>query len=78
MRQGEQRGEQRGELRGLRRGLLDGIELGLELRFGLEGLRLLPEITPIEDVGVLKAVHEAIRSVARPEELRRFYAADER
>ena len=72
-----QQGEQRGEQRGLRRGLLDGIELGLELRFGLEGLRLLPEITQIEDVGVLKAVHEAIRSVTRPEELRQFYAASE-
>ncbi|MFM7175491.1 MAG: hypothetical protein ACKO4U_20905 [Caldilinea sp.] len=45
--------------------------------FGLEGLRLLPEITQIEDVGVLKAVHTAIRSVTRPEELRQFYAASE-
>lgn len=75
LQQGLQQGEQRGEQRGLRRGLLDGIELALELRFGLEGLRLLPEITQIEDVGVLKAVHEAIRSVTRPEELRQFYAA---
>jgi predicted transposase YdaD len=70
-------GEQRGEQRGLRLGLLDGIELGLELRFGLEGLRLLPEIAQIEDTYVLKAVHEAIRSVTRPEELRQFYAAGE-
>ena len=69
---------QRGEQRGLCRRLLDGIKPGLELRFGLDGLQLLPEITPIEDVGVLNAVQEAIRSVARPEELRRFYAADER
>ena len=44
----------------------------------LDGLQLLPEIPPIEDVGALNAVQEAIRSVARPEELRRFYAADER
>jgi hypothetical protein len=51
--------------------------LALELRFGLDGLRLLPEITKIEDVGVLKAVHEAIRSVTRPEELRQFYGAGE-
>jgi hypothetical protein len=77
LQQGLQQGERSGEQRGLRRGLLDGIELGLELRFGLEGLRLLPEITQIEDVGVLKAVHTAIRSVTRPEELRQFYAASE-
>ena len=44
----------------------------------LDGLQLLPENTPIEDVGVLNAVQEALRSVARPEELRRCYAADER
>ncbi|MFM7583097.1 MAG: hypothetical protein ACKO9F_10340 [Caldilinea sp.] len=72
-----QQGLQQGERSGEQRGLLDGIELGLELRFGLEGLRLLPEITQIEDVGVLKAVHTAIRSVTRPEELRQFYAASE-
>ena len=70
---GEQRGEQRGERRGLRQGLLDGIELALELRFGLDGLRLLPEIAKIEDVDVLKAVHEGLRRAETPEALRRLY-----
>lgn len=71
--QGLQQGEQRGERRGLRQGLLDGIELALELRFGLDGLRLLPEITRIEDVGLLKAVHEGLRRAETPEALRALY-----
>ena len=73
LQQGLQQGERTGEARGLRQGLLSGIELALELRFGVEGLRILPEILRIEDVGVLKAVHEGIRSVTRPEELRHIY-----
>ncbi len=68
-----QQGEQRGEQRGLRQGLLDGIELALDLRFGMEGMRLFPEIVKIEDVGVLKVVHEGIRRAETAEELRRLY-----
>lgn len=71
--QGLQQGLQQGEQRGLRQGLLDGIELALELRFGLDGLRLLPEIAKIEDVDVLKAVHEGLRRAETPEALRRLY-----
>jgi len=41
----------------------------------LDGLRLLPEITKIEDVGVLKAVHEGIRRAETPEAVRRLYQA---
>ena len=73
LKQGLQQGERTGEARGLRQGLLSGIELALELRFGVEGLRILPEILRIEDVGVLKAVHEGIRTVTRAEELRQLY-----
>ena len=68
----EQR-EQRGEQRGLRQGLLRGIEMALELRFGLDGLRLLPEITKIADVDVLNAVHKGIRQAETPDALRRLY-----
>jgi predicted transposase/invertase (TIGR01784 family) len=73
LQQGLRQGLQEGLQEGLRQGLLDGIELALDLRFGLTGLRLLPEIIKIEEVGVLKAIHEGIRRVERPEELRQFY-----
>jgi hypothetical protein len=58
---------------GLQQGLQDGIELGLELKFGVDGLRLLPEIRKIEDVDVLKAVHEGLKTVSTLGELRRIY-----
>jgi len=58
---------------GVREGLLAGIELGLELRFGGEGLRLLPEIYRIEDVDVLQAIHDGLRTAGTLKELRRIY-----
>lgn len=58
---------------GLREGLLDGIELGLELKFGSEGLRLLPEILEIEDMKVLRAIHEGLKITETMEALRRIY-----
>lgn len=50
---------------GVREGPLAGIELGLELRFGNDGLRLMPEILEIEDVDVLRAVHKATSTQRR-------------
>jgi hypothetical protein len=49
---------------------LAGIELGLELRFGEEGLRLLPEIRQIEEVEVLGAIHAGLKRVGSLDELR--------
>lgn len=58
------------ERRAIRQGLLEGIELGLELKFGNEGLQLLPEVTQIEDLEILKTVRDAIRRVTTLQELR--------
>jgi len=60
--QGLQRGLQQGLQQGIREGLLSGIELGLDLRFGAKGLRILPEIYKIEDVGVLRAIQEGLKT----------------
>jgi hypothetical protein len=68
-----QQGIQQGQQQGLRQGLLDGITLGLELKWGTEGLRLLPEIGPIEDVYLLRAIHEGLKRASTPEELRQIY-----
>ena len=72
--EGLQQGLQQGLRQGIREGLLAGIELGLELKFGAEGLRLLPEIRRIEDVEVLRAIQEGLKTVQTLEELRRIYA----
>jgi hypothetical protein len=65
--------ERRAEERGLRQGLLEGIELGLELKFGNEGLEVLPEVSQIEDLEVLKKIREALKQVTTLQELRLVY-----
>lgn len=69
-----QRCREEGRQQGFREGLLASIELGLELKFGDEGLRLLPEIRNIEDIAVLGTIREALKAVDSPEALRRLYA----
>jgi hypothetical protein len=51
-----------------------GIDLGLEVKFGAEGLRLMPEVKEITDIEVLRAIRQAIRTAASPEELRQAWA----
>jgi len=76
--QGLQQGMQQGIQQGVREGLLAGIEVSLELKFGERGLQLLPEIYKIEDVDVLRAVQQTIRSASTPDDLRRIYRPDPR
>ena len=65
--------ERMGIKKGMQQGLLAGIELGLELKFGSEGLRILPEVSRVEDVDVLRALHEGLKRVNTLDELRRIY-----
>jgi hypothetical protein len=61
------------ERSGIAKGLLAGIKALLEVRFGAEGLALLPEIRAIDDIEALEAVLEASKTVATPEELRALW-----
>jgi len=54
-------------------GRLEAIEMGLELKFGVEGLRLLPEIRKIKDGDILRAISEGIKAAKTLDELRRIY-----
>ncbi|MEW6495308.1 MAG: hypothetical protein AB1589_22750 [Cyanobacteriota bacterium] len=64
---------QQGLEQGLRQGLLLGIALGLELKFGNEGLQLMPEIREVENVEVLEAIQEAIKTVQTLDDLCQIY-----
>lgn len=63
--------------KGLQQGLLSAIELGLELKFGAEGLELMPEISQIQDVDVLRAIREGLRTINNLDELRQIYRVSE-
>lgn len=53
--------------------LLESMELGLELKFGEIGLSLLPEISPLEDVDQLRAIHIGLRTANTVEDLPLIY-----
>lgn len=57
----------------LRQVLLESLELGLELKFGSEGLRLLPEISLLENVEQLRAIQAGLKTANTLDELRQIY-----
>lgn len=60
--------------KGIKQGLLEAIELGLRLKFGDEGLEILPEISEIQDVEQLKAIIGGLlTTVSTLSELRQLY-----
>jgi predicted transposase YdaD len=66
-------GKQEGLAEDARQGLLTAISLGLELRFGDEGLALLPDIQTVADVETLQALYTALKTVDSPDDLRQIY-----
>lgn len=57
---GVEKGEKEGEKKGIRIGLLNAIEQGLDIRFGADGLKLMPRIRNIRNIDRLKAVHAGL------------------
>jgi len=47
--------------------------MSLELKFGTEGLTILPEIIEIQNVEILRAILTNIKTVNNLEELRQIY-----
>jgi len=70
LQEGLQEGLQQGLQEGLQQGLLDGIELALEIRFGSEGLKLMPQIYRIQDLGRLRTIRNALRTAERLDDIR--------
>ena len=68
-------GEAPGEARGRREGIISGIELDLEIKFGSEGLQLMPQISQITDLEQLKVIQRGVKTVNSLEELRGLIAS---
>ncbi|MBD2044022.1 cytosolic protein [Microcoleus sp. FACHB-672] len=54
--------------------LLESIALGLDLKFGSEGLIILPEISEIQEVEQLRAILNGLKTVNALSELRQIYS----
>jgi hypothetical protein len=70
MEKGLQKGLEQGRATGVREGLLEGIEGLLEVKFGAEGLALLPKIRELDDVPRLRVVFQAIKTAVTIDEVR--------
>jgi hypothetical protein len=57
----------------MQKGLLQGIEVALDVKFGAEGLELMPEIREIRDHVVLGKVLAKIKTAESPATLRRVW-----
>jgi predicted transposase/invertase (TIGR01784 family) len=68
--EGFQKGIQQGIQQGILEGLLEGIELGIGLKFGAQGVNLMPAIRQIKDPERLKAIKEAVKVAKSIEEIR--------
>jgi predicted transposase YdaD len=73
LQQGREQGLQQGREQALRQGQYSTIALGLELKFGTEGLQLMPEIQQIEDMAILEAIVQGIKTLNTLDELRQIY-----
>lgn len=73
---GEAHGEARGELRGRKEELYSGIELALEIKFGNQGLELMPIISQITDLQKLKTIQKAIKTVNTVNELQQILSTN--
>jgi hypothetical protein len=59
---------------GVCRGLREGIESLIRVRFGDEGLKLMPEIREVHEEETLRAILKALETAASLEEVRRLWA----
>jgi hypothetical protein len=66
------------ERTGMQKGLLQGIEVALDVKFGAEGLELMPELRQIRDHVLLGKVLAKIKTADSPDALRRVWTRKHR
>lgn len=69
----ERRGIEQGLQQGKIEGFIEGIKMSLEIKFGSDGLTILPEISQIQDVEMLKTILCSIKTANTLEEIRQIY-----
>ena len=60
--EGIQEGRQEGRREGEVAGLQEGIELALELKFGAEGLALMPLVRQVKKLDLLRSIRQTLRT----------------
>jgi len=68
--QGHQEGHQEGRLEGEVSGLQEGIELALELKFGDDGLALMPMVREVRKPELLRSIRQTLRTAETLESVR--------
>ncbi|MBF0517632.1 MAG: hypothetical protein HQK97_11060 [Nitrospirae bacterium] len=63
-------GQEMGLRQGRRDGLLEGIELGLELKYGAQGLELMPMLKVVDSIDKLEEIESLIKMAASLEEFK--------
>jgi hypothetical protein len=63
---------------GMQKGLLRGIEKCLKIRFGADGLELMPELRQIQDHEMLEKILDKIDVADSPDDLRRVWTRKRR
>jgi hypothetical protein len=58
--------------------LLKGLEVSLKLKFGDEGLKLMPELREIQDHELLGKILRAVETAVNPDDLRRVWTRKRR
>jgi hypothetical protein len=66
------------ERTGMQKGLLEGIEALLRVKFGAEGLELMPELREIRDHEIYRKVLKRTETATSPEEVRRVWTRKRR
>jgi len=70
LQEGIRQGTQQALQQGIREGLTEAIELGLSIKFGYEGLGIMPLIQLIQDCERLRKIKNAIKTVKDLSELK--------